>query len=544
MRTIFRLALFALCFSLQAIEKIDVKIFSTHEPTAKYSCEATVALAGGWKMAKKPTIVVKNDKVARVDYDDSGAPESIEENKYKIPFSVVLAEDVDNLKNIDKDGNLVVDVQIRCAMCSSSMCKLVSKDKRILIPRGMQVHLPNDSKILNFDFANPLPFDLGLITMICIAFIGGIILNFMPCVLPVIAMKIKILLLKKTKISLLGAIAGNYATFFAFALCVSMMKLMGHSVLWGMHFQSTIFLLIFTMIMYLMSLYCVELINFSPSITISGKKHGVFWGNFFSSAVASIMAIPCTAPFLGVATSFAIQGSNLQLFVIFCAIATGFSVPFIASLFIDISKISCMSRYSERIKSFMNILVICTFLWMLYMLLNHLSLLFQALVVTGFALSSLLFVKKHKLAGYVCLLCVACLVTFNNYRSNHENMQKDYVVTEGWKPLTERTLEDACKSGKVVLINITASWCATCYFNKINVLESNDVKSAIAKMNVECLEGNLTHENLFLVDFMKKYNRVGIPFNVVFGPSAKDGILLNEILTAKELIAALEQASK
>ena len=196
-----------------------------------------------------------------------------------------------------------------------------------------------------------------------LALLGGLILNLMPCVLPVILMKMRSLVASNKKAAIWGTIICNYVSFCTFAIFLIFIKVTGESVGWGMHFQSLNFLKTVAVILFVLSLYSFEIISFPIAVQISeSNNHRIFLENFISSIVASIIAIPCTAPFLGTAAAFAIQGSAMEMMLIFVSIATGFSLPYILALVIPISMPQGIGKYSRLVKTIANFGVFVTYL--------------------------------------------------------------------------------------------------------------------------------------------------------------------------------------
>jgi suppressor for copper-sensitivity B len=347
---------------------------------------------------------------------------------------------------------------------------------------------------------------------------------------------------------MLGSIAGNYASVMIFAVFLAVLKLGGEIVGWGMHFQNLNFLKLSVVALFLFTLYTFEIITLTPSLKIKNETQKVFWENFISSIIASITAIPCTAPFLGTAAAFAIQGTMTEIFIIFLAIATGFSMPYIFSLFIPaINRIPRIistnwGKFSIIAKKIINLGILGTFLWMLFLLSNHINTYFLGIYLFSFFLCAFLFKKNYNVAAIILLLGVLVIPDEQQFvfQNTNDGIWKKYQNTSNVSDI----LNEELISKRIVIFNISADWCLTCKYNKINVLNNKNVINLIKAKNIVCIEGDLTRKNDVLMAFIHKYNRAGIPFTIIYGPNARNGIILSEILSIDEITKAIKKAEK
>jgi suppressor for copper-sensitivity B len=308
------------------------------------------------------------------------------------------------------------------------------------------------------------------------------------------------------------------------------LKISGEIVGWGMHFQNPYFLELTTFILFALILYSFEILSFFPSVRIKNGKYQNFWGNFISSMIASVVAIPCTAPFLGTAATFAIQGSISDLCWIFLAIATGFSIPYFISLITPVDFFIKFS-YGNFLKKIINLGVMVTFLWVFWLLSNYLSIMAVVTYVFSFIILTLLLGKRKyfmaALAGGICFCCWMC---------------RDLIVeaTDSYKDLVTNVMPKLA-SEQVVIFNITAEWCLTCKYNG-RIFRDQEIIESMKNNNVKFIEADMTKKNNTLMQFIKDHNRVGIPFTIVFGPHAKNGIIVDEILTTNTILRAIRDA--
>lgn len=412
----------------------------------QYKCSIKITAPNGWKFPKAPNVIVEN---AEDFLDVKKELLHSDENEYSFSISA------------GRNKSTKMDLNVKSPICSK-FCVLA-----------------NDSVAINFGEKNPL------LIYIILGFLGGLILNIMPCVLPVLLMKLKAF---KSKIGLMGSICGNFATFLLVIVGLIGVKSTGAFVGWGMHFQNTSFLIVTAIILFVLVLYSFGFFQFTPSITVKNSAKSVFWKNFISSVVATFVAIPCTAPFLGVAATFAIQGTMLQLICVFLAIAIGFSFPYIFVLFVPVKMPNISGKIANILDKIIGYGVLVTFLWVLWLLFQNIT------------------------------------APKTNFEHTYKNIQTDI------------------SNNHMVIMNITADWCLTCKYNNRYILNSKEVKQAISKNNAKFIEIDITKEDNAVTQFLHKHGRVGIPFTIIYGPSARKGIVLDETPSVKQVVQALEKA--
>jgi suppressor for copper-sensitivity B len=485
---------------LEGIVNLEIKSNYNQKDSKTFQCELTLSVPQEWKLSRAPYIsILRSKNLKNFKYDENY--EKLDETTYKTHFTI----EVENEKIIDNQLELSVD----CPICNK-ICTIVSKKINIMLNRGGGKS------------------SLSIIFILLLGLLGGFILNFMPCVLPVIMMKLKSF---ESKISICGSIAGNYASFSLLAIGLAFLKVSGEIIGWGMHFQNPYFLEAITFILFCLTLYSFEIISFFPSMRIETKKYQIFWGNFISSMVASIVAIPCTAPFLGTAATFAIQGSISDLCWIFFAIATGFSIPYFISFVIPMGFLARFGRCSNILKKTINYGIMVTFLWIFWLLSNHLSVMATVMYALSFVVLTLLLQRRKYLGVAIVLgICFCCWMS-RDFSSKTMNSSPDAIIK----------LIPGLANKQVILLNITADWCLTCKYNH-RIFRNEKVINSMKNNNVRFIEGDMTRKNDTLMKIIENHNRAGIPFTIVYGPRAKNGIVLDEILTADTLVEAIENA--
>ena len=396
------------------------------------------------------------------------------------------------------------------------------------------------------EFLTPKEAASSIYYYLLLAFIGGLILNVMPCVLPVISLKlfgmIKYRNESKKKIIRhnLFYTLGILTTFIALALVILFMKKLGSQVGWGFQLQSPHFISVMIIVLFVMALNLFGLFEF---YTPGGKHLGNirttedFFGDFFSGVLATILSTPCSAPFLGTALTFAFSSQNSTIFLIFISIGLGLASPFILTAFFPnlVHFIPKPGHWMNHIKKFLGLTLILTILWLfdVYNALvdgsSHLIKLATVLVLvfTGFSL-----IKKDKWFGSILFL--SSLLLFINLSSTSvisanesvTSLIRDKQASSGlsWEPWSYDLMNEYKTNKQVVFIDFTAKWCFTCKVNEKLVLETPEFKNFVNEKKIKLLIGDWTKKDEAIASFLKQNGLVGVPAYFI---QRTDGTLVN-----------------
>lgn len=480
----------------------------------------------GWKIPKAPEIVVLNPSL-KFKLKNGNARKS-SDSEYSIPFQLEI-EKVKGKRTI-KTTDLKIKISANIALCSD-ICTIISKEITIDCSAVAEINETSDNVFKT------------IWVMMLLAFLGGFVLNLMPCVLPVILMKIRFFFTSPEgkHSAIFGTICGNYTTFIAFAAFLISLKTAGKQIGWGMHFQNPYFLKSVAVILFLLCLYSFEILQIPFFLHIRSVKKQIFWENFTSSIVAAIIAIPCTAPLLGTAAAFAIQGSCWDIVAIFFCISTGFSVPYLVALLGGITKVQKLPateklhKYGKFAKIVANSGAGVTLSWILFLLEAHIGFIGTAVLLVIFATSTTLLVKKYVKTA---LTCLALVFFVENFPKNTElvgvnggewEKSPDILIKEilnGVNPVAQK---------RVVVINISADWCLTCKYNKINIFNDKEIQQLMKKKDVLYVEGDMTYKNENLMQIIREHGKAGIPFTIILGPQNVKGTVLSEMPSVEEV---------
>lgn len=446
----------------------------------------------------------------------------------------------------DKNKQVEVEFAIEYALCGSQ-CQLIKEDVSAVIePFSFST---ND--ITNSDLNSSLSL------IIFLAILGGFILNFMPCVLPVLSLKV-ISFVKYPKVNKRTAvsftIAGIITSFWVIAIIAITFKNTGQHFGLGFNFQEPNFIICLVLVLTFFISSALGrttlrlsgvLSNFLVNINFNkneAKKHVIYLEHYFSGVLATVLSTPCTSPFLGSAMFFSFQESELVIFLIFTFIAIGFSIPYLLLLvWPSILKLLPKSgKWLDKLKLVLIGLLICTLLWLLVVLNSQLGFravfgLFLLLLLVKFVLENNLSIFKKVVVKLTVLIILISLSFSLPKYSYKEDQQQQAKIDNLWHQFEPEKIRGLINNGKIVFVDITADWCLTCKYNKYFVLNSNRVAKILSSKQVVAMRGDFTNYDPIINDFLLKQKIHGIPYNVIFSPDHPSGIELPVVLSIKEI---------
>lgn len=392
--------------------------------------------------------------------------------------------------------------------------------------------------------------------MMLIALLGGLILNVMPCVLPVLGMKLSTVVaapkLNKAQVrqQFLASALGILVSFWLLAAFIMSLKLTGQAIGWGVQFQNPWFIgfmAIVTSVFALNMLGAFEInlpASLQTKLAISGGNDNR--GHFLQGMFATLLATPCSAPFLGTAVAFALGADTLTLFVIFTALAVGMALPWLL-----VATAPQLASYLPKPGRWMNIvkvifagMLLLTSLWLISLLANFVAA-GTLWVVAGLLI--LLFVvfmaKVHGFAAVIATISISIVLSAVTAFATSDRWASPLPTDLKWTPLQQTDIQARVAKGQTVFVDVTADWCITCKANKVGVILQDPVYSRLKQADIDLAIGDWTTPSAAITDYLQSHHRFGVPFNVVYGPNAPDGIELPVILTSKQVMDAINQAS-
>jgi len=394
--------------------------------------------------------------------------------------------------------------------------------------------------------------------ILLMALAGGLILNIMPCVLPVLGLKVQSLMLsgaqepKVVRKQFFASSLGIISSFLVIALGLMALRWSGGSVGWGIQFQNPYFIAALVAITWVFALNLMGAFEFKlpSSLSTSAATAGddSYKGHFLQGMLATVLATPCTAPFLGTAVAFALAAESSVILLIFAALGVGMALPWLLiAVFPKTAKLLPKpGRWMQWVKPVFAIMMLATTVWLTTLLKNFISNeVFLALTIGLSVLTLVIIGKVHgrkalflSIGGFLVLAAVVGTTLILTADRWVNKLPQDHQ----WQPLTQQRIDEAVASGQTVFVDVTADWCVTCQANKVGVLLQDPVFTALGQENVTRLRGDWTKANESITQYLKANNTFGVPFNKVYGPGAPDGITLPVVLSKDKVMDALEDA--
>ena len=378
---------------------------------------------------------------------------------------------------------------------------------------------------------------------ILFAFLGGLILNLMPCVLPVISLKLFGLVVHsdepKNKIMKhnFAYSAGVISSFMLLSIVVMIMKSGGEKIGWGFQLQSPGFVFLMMLMIFVMALNMFGLFEF---VTPGGKtlgnaqiKKGVT-GDFVNGVLATILSTPCSAPFLGTALSFAFTTSNFNIFLMLFFVGVGLSSPFILTAFFPslVTFLPKPGMWMDKLKYILGFTLLLTAIWLYDVLANLIDFSYGGIYINTIlaAIFFAFFLRKYVTKIFVwnviffLLPAIMTTVLIKNKGLALDTGTAKSVVQKGslqWNKWSEDKMKDFSNKGKWVFVDFTAKWCLTCKVNKKIVLETKAFEDFATVNKVELLVADWTKRDDYITDFLRKYNIVGVPAYFIQKPNGE-----------------------
>ena len=393
---------------------------------------------------------------------------------------------------------------------------------------------------------------MSLWQAIFFALIGGLILNLMPCVFPVISLKVLSFVSMgggdhaKIRNHALAFVGGVIFTFLSIATALMIIRSTGSMIGWGYQLQSPIVVGILTLIMLGIGMVLLTNINIASGLTNIGssmQNRNDYSGSFFTGALAVVVASPCTAPFMGAALGYALLQPSFATLPIFLSLGLGFASPYLI-LAVKPQWISALPKsgpWMETLKQFFAFPMIATALWLMWVFMLQTSgdALIQLLILglsLGLAIWMIAaFQGRWKWIGLI-LTFIASIQIFNNLPNNTDKTTLS-VEADSWSLSTESDLQ---ANNQAYLINFTAAWCITCQTNEKVALARTTVQDYLAEQNIKYIKADWTNRNEDIAIGLAKYERSGIPLYIFWKPGMQYSKIVPAVLTEDILIRSMQ----
>ncbi|NTF17802.1 DUF255 domain-containing protein [Agrobacterium rubi] len=389
--------------------------------------------------------------------------------------------------------------------------------------------------------------DGGLLAILVVALVGGLILNAMPCVFPVLAIKLLMISsIERSRIraSLFMMAVGIVTTFVLIGASLAAIKAAGHTVGWGIQFQQPLFLFTMAFILILFGTSLTGAFNIilpsslATKLTSATAGDGA-WKSLLQGMVLTLLATPCSAPFVGTAVGYGLSGSVSDILPVFSAMGLGMASPFLViGAFPGLARLLPRpGRWMEHVKHATAAAMFGTAGWLIYLLhaVDDTPLLLAA---AASVLAGIGFAWTTSRRGAAAMALAAALAPAVFLLPELAPAQSSI----GWRKFEPAAIEELVNQGQTVFVDITADWCLTCKVNDRGALASDDVVSILRNATVP-MKGDWTRPDETISSFLSAHGRYGIPFYLVVGPRAPQGLILPELLTPDIIKEAIDKAS-
>ncbi|HUY81286.1 MAG TPA: protein-disulfide reductase DsbD domain-containing protein [Acidobacteriaceae bacterium] len=399
----------------------------------------------------------------------------------------------------------------------------------------------------------------GLLRILLLAFVGGIILNLMPCVFPVLFLKGLALVQSSSEerrtIRLHGLVytLGIVVSFWIVVGILLALRAAGHNFGWGFQFQSPLFLVLLTLLLFFLGLSLAGQFEIGLSITRAGSglaaKQG-YTGSFFTGVLAVVVATPCTAPFMGAAIGYALTASAVTSIAVFTAVALGLAAPYLLLAF-NPAWTRLLPRpgaWMEILKQAVSIPIFGTVIWLVWVFnqtaaagsLVFLLTAFLLLAIAGWILGRWPAKLPATLAAVLVVTAAVAVPVWAIHTLAPTNASRAQDAV--WQPFSPELVAKYRAEGKPVFLDFTASWCLSCQVNERIVLDRPDVQNALKSSGVQLVRADWTRHSKTIADTLASLGRDGIPTYALYPANPNDPPrLLPEVLTPGIVIRALHQ---
>jgi len=524
---------------------------NSHQPTFDYLIPTVVEIdvPAGWPAAR---VLYPAGEMRKFGF--APEPISVYAGEVAIPIEVAIPAGAAN-------GTVPVRAHLRYQSCSDKIC-LPPVDTEATLglvvgPGGQEVARPSPAGV-----PSGAP-RRGLAWMLLVALLGGLILNAMPCVLPVLSLKVFGLVRSAGQgrahvtLGALSTALGIVLSFLALAATAIVARTAGAAVGWGVQFQNPGFVAFLAVVVVLFclnlwGLFEVPLPARLARVAESAQGGEGIAGHFASGLFATLMATPCSAPFLGTAIGFALGQPGPVILAIFAAVGLGMASPYLALAAAPgfARALPKPGAWMDTLKGLMGFLLAAAAVWLFYVLAAQVAadrLALVQLALLGMALCAWLIHRaapgrtSRKVFALLMLgLGVGTILLAGSTRG--ERAAGPSATVERlipWQPWDRGEAQRLVASGKPVFVDVTADWCFTCKVNERLVLETPEMAAALERHGVVAMRADWTNRSDTIARFLAEHGRYGIPFYMLYRPG-KEPHLFSELLTKDEVLREID----
>lgn len=394
-----------------------------------------------------------------------------------------------------------------------------------------------------------------LLLLMGLAFMGGLILNVMPCVLPVISIKaLHLISLKNHKEAQEQGIAytfGVLLSFWCLAALIIISKKFGYSLGWGFQMQSPAFIYALIILFFGIGLYLISPIEMGLSLTrlTVTRLNSPKFTAWFSGLLAVVAATPCTAPFMGAAIGIALSQNTVTIIIVFTALGLGMALPFLLLSFIPnwTHKLPKPGAWTQILREALSFPMLATTVWLISVLAKQINPNMTVLLLTLLGIGFIFWLwhllqKKTSRSHWIAIVLAVIIITAGWKLLIPERTASNLFRTQiSWHKYDPAAIQTELDQNHIVFIRFTADWCLTCQAS--NWVFNNQIAAAFASAKVTPFIADWTQKDPMISDALAKYQRAGVPLYVILATN-ENPIILPTLITPNDIINALNTIKK
>lgn len=398
---------------------------------------------------------------------------------------------------------------------------------------------------------------VGIAKAIILAILGGLILNLMPCVFPVLSMKALSLVqlkdkeIRKARLHGISYTLGILTSFAIIAGILIALKATGAQIGWGFQLQNPAIILALAYLFFALGLNLSGFFEINTGLTNAGqsltRKDGPS-GSFFTGVLATLVATPCTAPFMGVAMGYALTQPALISLSVFLALGFGLALPYLLLTFVPALRhiLPKPGAWMERFRQFLAFPMFASACWLVWVLSQQTGDMGVFMSLLGMlAIAFGIWIYKHRAAkglwkaAAIILSLISFTFVLSTLALNRQITPEEHKASAAagnWEVFSQETLDNHLATDAPVFVNMTAAWCITCKVNERVALDTESTRNLFAEKKIKYLKGDWTNQNPEITKFLETYGRSGVPIYVYYAPPVNgtrpEPVVLPQVLTS------------
>lgn len=417
--------------------------------------------------------------------------------------------------------------------------QLTAKTAIFDVPGSLESELPEGAGLT-----------LGVAILLALA--GGLLLNAMPCVFPVLSLKALSIARKaeqhpaKVRKQGLAYLFGVVASFIVLGALLLFLRSIGEEIGWGFQLQSPVFVSAMIVLFFLMGLSLVGMFNlpaFFGHQAQEAEQQDSLKGSFLTGVLAVLVATPCAVPFMAPAVGYAFSQPLVITFTIMVTLGVGLALPYLLIAYLPAlhQKLPKPGPWMNRFKELMAFPLFGFIAWLLWVLVQQVSVDVLAIVLTLLVLLPFLIWLKRR-SFYILAVIISFVSLWNIHVMSDQRYEDAYKALS--EPFSLERLAELRAEGKPVFVNATAAWCITCKVNERVALRDEAIAEAFADKGITYLVADWTNRDNEITQWLERYERSGVPLYVFYPEGGGESIILPQLLTPSIVLESIEGESK